>query len=51
MRLKTLNKISVVLLKKRKHNFKNAEALLSLLGPCSKNEKLDIFKLMNLTFY
>ena len=25
-----------------KYNFKNAEALLSLLGPCSKNETISI---------
>ena len=41
--IKMLKKISLVLLTKWKHNFKNAEALLSLLGPCSKNEKLLVF--------
>ena len=38
-----LKKISLGLLPQVEHNSKNAEALLSLLGPCSKNEKVLIF--------
>ena len=33
---KMLKKIYLALLTKKEHNFKNVEALLSLLGPCSK---------------
>ena len=35
--------ISLAILKQVEHNFKNADALLPLLGLCSKHEKLDIF--------
>ena len=41
--IKMLKKISLALLTREKHNFKNAEALLSLLGSCSKDDKLLIF--------
>ena len=50
--MKKLKKISLALLTQKEHDFKNAEAFLSLLGSCSKDEKFLIFlKLMNLTFY
>ena len=48
--LKMLKKILQHVYHKWKQNFKNPEALLSLLRPCSKHEKLDNFKLMNLIF-
>ena len=41
--IKILKKISLALLTPVKRYFKNAEALLSLLGLCSKYEKLLIF--------
>ena len=41
--IKILKKISLALLTQGKHNFKNAETILSLLGPFSKDEKLLIF--------
>ena len=41
--IKMLREISLALLTQVEHNFKNAEAPLSLLGPCSKDEKFLIF--------
>ena len=41
--MKMLKKISLALLTQMKRNFKKAEALSSLLGPSSKDEKLLIF--------
>ena len=42
--IKILKKISLALLTQGgKHNFKNAETILSFLGPFSKDEKLLIF--------